>query len=111
MGSGVAGTWVPRGRLAPVNELPGAEPVGLLHLPPAGLTCHLLPLLRTSLQTLLFTSCGRNSLLCVLFPLASLYPLIPGEACVTCPFRSLPSQDKHAEEVRKNKELKEEASR
>lgn len=60
------------------------------------------------MQALLFTRVA--AILCFGFscPSASLYL---GEACVTRP-SSLPFlQDKHAEEVRKNKELKEEASR
>lgn len=101
MGTGVIVRWAP-GKLAPVSEPPGATPAD-------SLTC-LLPVSPATfcpfsglLETLLFTSGGGHSL-------GSLVPLfIPSG--VTRPFPSLPSQDKHAEEVRKNKELKEEASR
>lgn len=106
MESEVSVRWVPLGRLAPVNELPGATPVG-------SLTCLLPPTSLAPSQDI-FADLPHHFLqlqflLWVLLPLGFLF--IPGEACVTCPFHSLPSQDKHAEEVRKNKEMKEEASR
>lgn len=80
----------------PADGLPGPH-WGLAHLPP-GLTCHLAPL-RTPGPHLLF----------FLVAAACLGLSWPGT------LSDLPSppspQDKHAEEVRKNKELKEEASR
>lgn len=84
----------------------------LAHLSPARLTCLIWPLLKMPLQThacvsLPVVASGDTVCFPASSPLVSLYPRV---VSVTQPFLSLPSQDKHAE-VRKNKELKEEASR